>query len=120
MAFEEVKENVEDLGRQAKELLDANIRYYKLYAFRKINKAGKTVFTALFLGIMLLIVLMFLSVAMALGIGYALNNFAYGFLIVAGLYIVVTIIMYYTIGKYLEKRILARLSRKFFFKQDQA
>ncbi|OYQ48627.1 hypothetical protein CHU92_00635 [Flavobacterium cyanobacteriorum] len=119
MAFEEVKENVEDLRRQAKELLDANIRYYKLYIFRKINRAASKAFTALFLGIMVVFVLIFFSIALAIAIGNAINDLASGFLIVGGLYIVVTVIMYYTIGKYLEKRILEKLSRKFFKHDEQ-
>ena len=118
MAFEEVKENVEDLKRQAQELLDANIRYYKLYAFSKTAKyANKIIkFTIAFL--LLWLAVLFLSVALAIGIGQALNNLVYGFLITGLLYIVIAVIMVTVYNRIIPKRVLAKLSRKFFKNQD--
>lgn len=116
MAFEEVKENIDDLKKQAKELLDVNIRYYKLWGFKLLMKSTTMMLKMFLLAIMLLIVTIFFSIALALGIGYWLDNFAYGFLIVGVLYLIVAIFIYKVQDKIVEGPILARFSRLFFKK----
>lgn len=113
MAFEEVKENVEDLKFQAKELLDANLRYYKLWGFKLLMKSTTMMLKMFLLAVMLLIVTIFFSIAAALGIGYALDNFAYGFLIVGVVYLVAAIVVYKVQDKIVEGPILAKFSRIF-------
>lgn len=113
MAFEEIKENAEDLKKQAKELIDINIRYYKLWGFKILMKSTTLMLKMFLLAIMLLIVTIFFSIALALGIGYALDNFAYGFLIVGGIYLVIAIIVYYVQDKIIEGLILSKFSRIF-------
>ncbi len=116
MAFGEVKENIDDLKKQAKELLDVNIRYYKLWGFKLLMKSTTMMLKMFLLAIMLLIVTIFFSIALALGIGYWLDNFAYGFLIVGVLYLIVAIFIYKVQDKIVEGPILARFSRLFFKK----
>lgn len=116
MAFDEVKENIDDLKKQAKELLDVNIRYYKLWGFKLFMKSTTMMLKMFLLAIMLLIVTIFFSIALALGIGYWLDNFAYGFLIVGLIYLVVAIFVYKVQDKIVEGPILARFSKLFFKK----
>ncbi len=116
MAFDEVKENIDDLKKQAKELLDVNIRYYKLWGFKLLMKSTTMMLKMFLLAIMLLIVTIFFSIALALGIGYWLDNFAYGFLIVGLIYLVVAIFVYKVQDKIVEGPILARFSKLFFKK----
>lgn len=111
MAFEEVKENVEDLKQQAKELLDANIRYYKLWGFKMLMKTNAMILKMIMLGILAILILLFFSVALALGIGYALDNHAYGFLIVGCIYLACFFIVYSVRDKIVEGQLLARFSR---------
>ena len=113
MAFDEVKENVDDLKKQAKELLDVNIRYYKLWGFKLLMKSTTMMLKMFLLAIMLLIVTVFFSIALALGIGYWLDNFAYGFLIVGLIYLGVAVIIYYIQDKLVEGPILATFSKLF-------
>lgn len=113
MAFEEVKENVDDLKFQAKELLDTNIRYYKLWGFKLLMKTNAMVLKLLMLGVIGLLVLIFLSISLALGIGYWLGNHAYGFLIVGLLYLVFFVIVYFMRNKIVEGRMLSKFSRIF-------
>lgn len=116
MALEDVKENIDDLKKQAKELLDANIRYYKLWGFKLLMKSTTMMLKMFLLAIMLLIVTIFFSIALALGIGYWLDNFAYGFLIVGLIYLIVAIFVYKVQDKIVEGPILARFSKLFFKK----
>lgn len=113
MAFEEIKENAEELKRQAQELLEANVRYYKLWGFKLFMKSTTMMLKMFLLAIMLLIVTIFFSTALAIGLGYWMDNFAYGFLIVGFIYLIIAIIVYYIQAKIVEGPILARFSRIF-------
>lgn len=113
MALEDVKENIEDLKEQVKQVLDTNIRYYKLWGFKIMVKTTTMMLKMFLLAIMLLIVTIFFSIALALGIGYALDNFAYGFLIVGGIYLIMAIVIFYIQNKIVEGPILASFSRIF-------
>src|SRR5690606_8968536 len=110
MAFEEIKENAEELKRQTQELIDANVRYYKLWGFKILMKSTTMMLKIFLLAIMLSIVTIFFSIAIALGIGYALDNLAYGFLIVGGIYLIGAILVYYVQDKIVEGPILSRFS----------
>ena len=118
MAFEEIKENAEDLKNQAKELIDANLKYYKLWGFKILMKSTSIMLKVFLLAIMLLIVTLFFSIALAIGIGYALDNMAYGFLIVGGIYLILAIIVYKYQDKLTEKPLLSSFSRIFFKDYD--
>ncbi len=113
MAFEEVKDNVEDLKNEAKRVIDANLRYYKLWGFKILMKSTTMMLKLFLLAVMLMIVTVFFSIAAALGIGYWLDNFAYGFLIIGVLYLVMAIVIYYVQDKIVEGPMLSRFSKIF-------
>ena len=116
MAFEKIKENTDELQDRAKEFLDANIAYYKLYGFKIAMKSTTLMLKLFLLSIMLVIVTLFFSIALALAIGYALDNFAYGFLIVGGIYLVLAILVYKVQDKIVEGPILRTFSKMLFKK----
>lgn len=118
MAFEEIKENAEELKQEVKNLLDANLKYYKLWGFKILMKSTSAMLKVFLLGVMLIIVTVFFSIAAALGIGYWLDNFAYGFLIVGFIYLVLAIVVYYGQNKIVEGPLLSTFSRIFFKKYE--
>lgn len=113
MGLEDVKENIGDLKQQAKEVFEANLRYYKLWGFKILMKSTTMMLKMFLLAIMLLIVTVFFSIALALGIGYWLDNFAYGFLIVGMIYLIVAIIVYKVQDTIVEGPILSKFSKVF-------
>lgn len=113
MAFEEIKENAEDLKQEVKNLVEANLRYYKLWGFKIVMKSTTMMLKLFLLAVMLTIVTIFFSIALALGIGYWLDNFAYGFLIVGLIYLILAILVYYVQDKIVEGPMLSRFSRIF-------
>lgn len=113
MAFEEIKENAEDLRQEAQKLIDANLKYYKLWGFKMVMKSTTMMLKIFLLAIMLMIVTIFFSIALALGIGYWLDNLAYGFLIVGGIYLIMAIVVYYAQDKIVEGAMLSRFSKIF-------
>lgn len=113
MAFEEIKENAEDLKNQAKDLFEANLRYYKLWGFKLFMKSTTMMLKMFLLAIMLLIVTIFFSTALAIALGYWFDNFAYGFLAVGFIYLIIAIVVYYVQDKIVEGPILAKFSKIF-------
>ena len=111
MAFEEIKENAEDLKNETKRLIEANLQYYKLWGFKIAMKSTALMLKLFLLATMLLIVTLFFSIALALGFGYWFDNFAYGFLTVGFIYLILAIVIYYAQDKIVEGPLLSQFSK---------
>jgi len=114
MAFEDIKENAEDLKNEAKRLIDANIAYYKLWGFKIAMKSTAMMLKLFLLATMLIIVTLFFSIALALAFGYWFDNFAYGFLTVGFIYLILAIVVYKVQDKIVEGPLVATFSKLFF------
>lgn len=102
--------NESNLQDDFKSFLDANIAYYKLYLFKVLAKASATVLGLLLVIVFLLIALFFFSVALAISLGYLLNNMAIGFLILGFIYLLVTLVVYYRKDKIFEHSIIKKFA----------
>ncbi len=112
--LEELKENVEDIQENAKAYIESNISYYKLWGFKVAMKSTTLIFKFLLIAICLVIFLLFISVAGALVIGKALDNYVLGFLAVAGIYLVAAFLLFLVKDKIVEGPILEKFSEIFF------
>lgn len=115
MSFEKIKENAEDFQDHAKGFLESSVSYYKLWLFKVVMQSTTMLLKIFLIGILLLLVLVFFSVAAAFAIGYALDNFVYGFMIIGSFYLFLTILIYFMKDKIVEGPILEKFS-EFFFK----
>ncbi len=114
MALEEIKENVEDIQENTKAYLESTISYYKLWGFKVAMKSTTLAFKFFLIAICLLIVMLFVSVAGALAIGKLLDSYVFGFLIVAGIYLVLAFLFFLVKDKIIEGPILEKFSEIFF------
>jgi ABC-type multidrug transport system fused ATPase/permease subunit len=114
MAFEEIKENAEDLKNEAKRLIEANLNYYKLWGFKVAMKSTGLMLKLFMFAIMLVIVTLFFSIAAALAFGYWFDNFAYGFLTVGFIYLIMAFVVYKVQDKIVEGPLIATFSKLFF------
>jgi archaellum biogenesis protein FlaJ (TadC family) len=114
MAFENLKENAGEFQDNIKGFADSSIAYYKLWLFKVAMKSTTMLLKIFLIAIFLMIVIVFLSIAAALAIGYALDNFVYGFLIMGGFYILVCILIYNIKDKIVEGPVLEKFSEFFF------
>ena len=114
MAFEELKEHAEDIQDQAKDFIESNIDYYRLRGFKMAMKSTTLILKFILISIGLLLVLLFCSIAGAFAIGQYLNNYALGFLIVGGIYLVLTGLLFLNKDKIVERPILEKFSEIFF------
>jgi len=114
MAFEELKEHTEDIQKQAKEYLENSVAYYKLWGFKVAMKSTTMIMKFALIAVTLSMVLLFCSVAGAFAIGKALDSYAIGFLIVGGIYLAITGLLFLIKDKIVEGPILEKFSEIFF------
>lgn len=115
--FEKLKYNVQQTQGIVKDLVEGNMAYYKLWVFKVIARSVSSLFELLLIGILLVMVLVFLSIAAALSIGYALENYALGFLLIGGVYLLLTLIVF-AIRSKIEKPIVKALSEILYNDED--
>lgn len=115
--FSKLKENIREMQDQTHELIDSNLAYYKLWVFRVITKSSSALFKILLIGVLLVMVFVFFSIAVAIAIGYALENYALGFLIMGTFYLLISFLIYIFRNK-IEKPIIEKLSEIFYNDED--
>jgi len=114
MAFEELNENTEHFRKDAKSFLETTLAFQKLKVFKLAMQSTTLIFKILLVGLGLSAFLLFCSLAGAFAIGEALNNTSLGFLILGGLYLLFTILIY-SFRKKLIEGLTLRLFSKIFF-----
>lgn len=114
MAFEKQSYSVQELKENIQAYKQSTTEYVKLNIYSKVVKGAISLITGLIVGFVGLIVLLFLSVAVAIVISNALDSPSAGFFIVAGFYILLIVLFFVFGKKMLQKSILLQTSRKFF------
>lgn len=114
MAFEELKENTENIQDQAKVYLDSHLAYYKLWGFKVAMKSTTLIFKFTLILLCFSMVLLFGSVAAAFAFSNMFGSYTLGFLAVGGMYLLVTILLFFIKDKIVEGPILEKFSEIFF------
>jgi hypothetical protein len=115
--MEEKKEkDLEDLFFDAKAYIDTRIEYTKLSAVEKGSKIFADLITSAAVIICFVLAFLFASFTLALYLSTVLGSYAAGFGCVAGIYLLLSIIVYLTKNKYIEKHLINLFIRKYFDK----
>jgi hypothetical protein len=114
MAFEELNENTEKFRQDAESFLKNTLAYHKLKVFKLTMLSITLISKILLVGLGLSVFLLFCSLAAAFAIGEALNSISLGFLILGGIYLFFTLIIYFFRKKLVESIILKKFSKIFF------
>lgn len=114
MAFEEIKENVDDIQENAKAYMESSIAYYKLWGFKVAMKSTTLMVKFMLIALCLTIVLLFVSIAGALALGKMFDSYPLGFLAVAGIYSIIAALLFLVKDKVVEGPILEKFSEIFF------
>jgi len=114
MAFEKQSYSIQELKEHIKAYKQSTTEYVKLSIYHKVVKGAISLISGLIVGFVGLIVLLFLSVAVAIAISNALDSPSAGFFIVAGFYILLIVLFFLFGKKMLQKSVLIQTSRKFF------
>lgn len=110
MAFDELKENTQQIQEEAKAYLESTIQYYKLWGFKIMMKSTKMIVKVFLLSFFLMMFLIFGSISAALAIGEALESMWLGFLLVAGVYFILILLLLFVRSKLIERQILRKCS----------
>ena len=114
MAFEELKEHSENIQEEAQAYIENTVAYYKLKSFKVAMKSVTMIVKMGLFFSCFLMILLFCSIAGAFAIGQYFNNYAFGFLIVGGIYIVLTGLLFLAKDKIVEGPLLEKFSEIFF------
>ncbi|MBC7523217.1 MAG: competence protein [Flavobacterium sp.] len=114
MAFEELKENTDAVQENAKKYIEGSLAYYKLWGFKVAMKSTTLILKFSLIVFCFAFVLFFLSISGAFALGKMFNNYAIGFLIIAGIYFVLGLLVFLIKDKSIEKPILEKFSDIFF------
>jgi len=114
MAFEELKENTENIQQQTKMFLESHLAYYKLLGFKVAMKTTTLIFKFTLILLCFSMVLIFGSFAAAYAFGSLLESNALGFLAVGGIYLFFTVLLLFLKDKFVEGPILKKFSEIFF------
>lgn len=114
MALQDIKDELDNLKENSEEFIHASMDYYKLLGFKITVKAGAIFMTLLLVSLPLMMCLLFISFFAAYAIGSLMGNIAYGFLFVAGFYLIVTLITFMLRKTIVEKPLIQKLSEIIF------
>lgn len=111
--FESINETSSKITDAGETYVKKSQEYYKLKVFQQISVSISLVAKAFIIGGLLSIGLFFMSFALALALGDWLGNLALGYLIISGIFLLVTLLVYYK-RQLINKKIIKSLSSKFF------
>jgi hypothetical protein len=114
MAFEDLKENTEAIQQNAKAFIETNIEYYKLWGFKVAMKSTTFILKFFLIALCFMFVLLFISIAGAMALSQKFDSYPLGFLAVAGVYLVLTLLLFLLKYKIVEGPILKKFSEIFF------
>lgn len=115
MAFEELKENTENIQDQAKAYIENNIAYYKLKTFKLAMKSTSMIIKFILILLFTCLTLIFFSFALAFALSKYFESYTYGFLSVGGIYVIITgVIFFVNDKKLIEGTVLEKFSDIFF------
>lgn len=114
MALDNIKDDLHQIQLDTKAYVETSVEYYKLRGFKMVMKS-----TTMFLKLMLLtltitMMLICASIAASLAIGEAVESTTLGFVIVAGIYFVLFVLILLVRPRFIEKAIIKRFSEIFY------
>jgi hypothetical protein len=115
-----ISDNFNEFTTATQDYIEATINYHKLDLYKKLVKGLVSGSYSFILALVLLIAILFLSVALGIFLGDVLDNLALGYLIMGGFYLIVTVILIFTLKKKLERIILRKTSKQFFNDNEES
>ncbi|WP_121965617.1 phage holin family protein [Myroides sp. N17-2] len=114
MAFEDIKDNLDDIRQNSEELVNTSLDYYRLWGFKVTAKAGSQFMTLLLLALFMMMALLLFSLCAAYALAEYFGSNALGFLIMGTFYLVITFIAYLFRKPLVERPFIKKLSEIIF------
>jgi hypothetical protein len=116
--LEEEKTNIDHLFAHIEAYLKTRQELGKLVAAEKTSAVASTIFSSLIIFALFFFVIVFASVALAYGLAMYFGETVYGFLAVAGLYLLAAIILSVNRKKWIETPVMNAVIKNFFKNED--
>ncbi|MGB2760629.1 phage holin family protein [Maribacter stanieri] len=113
MAFEELKNDLMGLKTEVGSYIEHSDEYYRLKIFKVLSKNITGLLKFILIGVSSLFALLFVSFAACLWLSEVLNSYFSGFILVAGFYILIAILLY-LFREQLNRPVLKKLSKYYF------
>lgn len=113
MALDELKSGLTESETAVKEYIDSTADYLKLKTFRFAMKVITHSIKGLVLGLIFFIALVFLSVALAIGLNAYWESETMGYIVLGIVYVVVGIVVYLMRSR-IDSQVLKRFSKYYF------
>ncbi|WP_027067648.1 MULTISPECIES: phage holin family protein [Maribacter] len=113
MAFEELKNDLMGLKTEVGSYIEHSDEYYRLKIFKVLSKNVTGLLKFILIGVSSLFALLFVSFAACLWLSEVLNSYFSGFILVAGFYILIAILLY-LFREQLNRPVLKKLSKYYF------
>lgn len=113
MAFEEMKKDLMEADADVRSYLENSEEYIKLKIFRVLMGLITSGAQIMLVGAFALLALFILSFAASFAIGQALESEYFGFIIIGGVYVVITILCY-VLRDRLNGPLLRKFSKQYF------
>lgn len=113
MQLDKLKADLFEIDTNMRAFLEHNRDYYELKLFKILMKGTTALAKMLFIGAVVVIVVLLISLTMAFGIGQILGSTFYGFLIVTVVFVFIGFVLYLLRNK-LDKPILNKFSEYYF------
>ncbi|MDO4879962.1 MAG: hypothetical protein Q3983_01660 [Capnocytophaga sp.] len=116
MAIKQLKETAKSIPDEIESVVQSQVEYYKLYAFRIFAKSATGLVALFVMSLFALAIVFFLANAMAFALGEWLKSTALGFLIIGLVLFLVAFCIYKFRAKIIYKPILEKISNIYFTK----
>lgn len=107
MAFEDIKDSIEDIKTHSEHYIRSNVEYVRLWGLKVTAKTSVVIMTLFLVGLFLMLSLFFISIAVAFALTELTNSLTLGFLYVGLAYLVLTVLAY-NFRKYIVERPLIK------------
>jgi membrane protein implicated in regulation of membrane protease activity len=109
-----ITDRFNELADATREYIDATIAFHRLDLYRKVMIVASSTVHKVFVGFVLLLGLIFLSVALAIYLGTLINSMAAGYAIVGLLYVILCACIMYFLRPFIERSLLRKSSEILF------
>ena len=116
--LEEEKTNIDHLITHVEDYFKTRQELSKLVAAEKTSVVASTIFSSIILFAIFFFVIVFGSIALAYGLAMYFGETFYGFLSVAGLYLLAGLLLAFNKKKWLETPMMNVMIRNFFKNED--
>jgi len=104
--MEATKARINDLAGNIREYIETRIDIVKLDAADTGATAASSMVVWVVIAIASVFTLLLITIGGAIGIGYLVDNFAVGFFILAGVYLLIALVLYYNRENWIRKPII--------------